>query len=189
MPMHTLRSSAPGACVCMNRLQLFLRVCNEGGKLSDRWKVRFWWRGEGKHLVARNLCWWIFWLTVSPSPPAACTLFCLLFLSTSYTVAAGYGVARARCGEVDSEKKGEEEKTGEREDWQGPGGQLERLCFCFLICIYKMFFSLCQTLYFPHSLFPFTHAASIHSQYYFLFSPQLLPLLRISSTFFSFLFF
>lgn len=53
----------------------------------------------------------------------------------------------------------------------------ERLCFCFplLICIDKMVFSLCLTLYFPHSLLSFTHAASIHFQYYFCFLPASSP--------------
>lgn len=38
-----------------------------------------------------------------------------------------------------------------------------------------MFFSLCLTLYFPRSLLPFTHTASIHFQYYFCFLPGSSP--------------
>ncbi|TKS82345.1 hypothetical protein D9C73_016454 [Collichthys lucidus] len=42
-------------------------------------------------------------------PLSIITVACLV------RTAAGYRVARARCGEVESEKKAEEEKTGERE--------------------------------------------------------------------------
>lgn len=71
--------------------------------------------GEGEWVLfaARIACWWIFWPTVSAASLLLAPRSHLLFLSTSYTVAAGYRVARARCGEVDSLKKGEEEEKRE----------------------------------------------------------------------------
>lgn len=156
------------------------------GRLRDSWKDRFWWRGRFFFFsIARIACWW----TVSPASLLLAPPSRLLFLSTSCTVAAGNRSAVARCGEVDSERK----RKGEREDWQGPGGQLERMCFCFplRICIDKMFFpSVWLFIFLSLSFLLWTLHRFIYSIIFIFYMPLLLLLflfLRITSTSFSFL--
>lgn len=120
MHMHTPRSCAAGACVRMNLLQLWLRVCCkwENVLLGERdFGVR-----KGRMLDARIARWWIFWLTVFSSFPAAhhhvpaSSSYLPFMLPPQAIGELGPGAKK-----VDSWKR---EKRGEREDWQGPGGRL-----------------------------------------------------------------
>lgn len=136
------------------------------GRLSERHILV---KGRGGFFIARIACWWIFWLTLF-CLPAACIPFLppLPFYCSCRLWGCQSQVWRARQWEG---RRGREKWRGRIDRAQVASLNACASAFPILICIDKMAFSLCLTLYFPHSLLPFTHVPSIHFQYYFCFLP------------------
>lgn len=134
------------------------------GELGDNWKRHLvQGRPVGGIFAAKIVC----WLTVSPASMLLAPHPCLIYLFTSYMCSR-----RLRMHQGQVQRGGQEEgwEKRERENGQGPGGQLELmfLCFLLLICIDKMFFP-------PLTFFSFHYTPqNISGPILFLFSPCLL---------------
>lgn len=167
-------------------------------RLCDSWKAHFRWKGGGGLSIARTACWWIFWLTVSPAslllaPHRPCLL---LPINLSYCSRRLWGCQ----GQVWRGRRWEGGRGWERREAGLTGPRWPASTPVLLPSPAHLhrqngFSRHSASLFSSPSSSIYTHAASIHFQYYFCFpspaSSLLSPFffLRISPTFTYSLFF